>query len=55
MPATVKKLGKKWRVVEKSGRPVRNKAGTAVDGGGHSTRAKALSQARAINANQRKG
>jgi hypothetical protein len=53
MPAKVVKRGPKYRVVEPSGRVVKNKAGTAVDGGGHKTKAKALAQARAINANSK--
>lgn len=54
MPATVKKVGKKWRVVEAgNGRIVKNRAGTAADGGGHRTREEALRQARAINRGSR--
>ena len=49
MPATVKRVGAKWRVVEPSGKVVKNAAGTAVDGGGHRSREAALRQARAIN------
>ena len=52
MPATTKKVGTKWRVVEPGGRLVRNKKGTAVDGGGHDTETGAKRQARAINANK---
>lgn len=52
MPATVKKVGKKWRVVETSGKLVRRK-GTPVDGGGHRTREAAQRQARAINRGSR--
>lgn len=51
MPATVKKQAGKYRVVEPNGRLVRNKAGTPVDGGGHTTESAAKQQARAINAN----
>ena len=52
MPTTVKKIGKKWRVVEKgNGRLARNQANTPSDGGGHNTRAEALAQVRAIYAN----
>lgn len=50
MPATTAKRGKKFRVVESDGRLVLNKAGTPVDGGGHTSEAKAKRQARAINA-----
>lgn len=49
MPIELKKLRGKWRVVESSGRLVRNSAGTPVDGGGHRTRVGALKQAEAIN------
>lgn len=50
MPVTVKKVGKKWRVVEAaSGNIARNKGGTALDGGGHESREKAVSQSRAVN------
>ena len=51
MPATVKEKAGKWRVVEPNGRLVRNKSGTPIDGGGHSSRLKAMKQARAVNAN----
>ena len=50
MPATVKKQGEKYRVVESStGKLVLNPAGTPVDGGGHDSYPKASAQARAIN------
>lgn len=53
MPATVKKEGAKYRVVEaETGQPV-TKDGKAVDGGGHLSKSMADQQARAINANQR--
>lgn len=52
MPVKATKRGNKYRVVEaKSGKIAKNKSGTAVDGGGHSSETKAKSQARAINAN----
>jgi len=52
MPVKVKKSGDKFRVVEAStGKIAKNKGGTAVDGGGHSSKGKASAQARAINAN----
>lgn len=50
MPASVKKVGQKYRVVEPGGKLVRNNAGTPIDGGGHKTEAKASAQARAVNA-----
>lgn len=53
MPVTVAKRGTKFRVVEgRGGKIVKNRAGTAVDGGGHSSKARASAQARAINANR---
>ncbi len=51
MPATVKLIRGKYRIVEPSGKLMKNKAGTTVDGKGHLTRQAALRQARAINAN----
>ena len=51
MPATVKKRGDKYRVVEKDGSLVRNDQGTPVDSGGHDKRTRAEKQARAVNAN----
>lgn len=52
MPVMVKKLGKKYRVVEVvTGNPATNKAGTALDGGGHKSKHDAQSQASAVNAN----
>jgi len=52
MPASVKYLNKKWRVVEANGSLVRNKAGTPVDGGGHSSKQEAINQMLAINISQ---
>lgn len=50
MPLTTEKRGKKWRVIEKNtGKIAKNAAGTAMDGGGHSTQNKAKSQIRGIN------
>ena len=54
MPATVAKRGEKYRVVEGDGSLVKNNSGTPVDSGGHATRAAAVRQAQAINANKRK-
>lgn len=52
MPVKVMKQGKVYRIVEaESGKVVKNNAGTAVDGGGHKTKPKAVKQAAAINAN----
>ena len=51
MPATVSKRGEKWRVVEAdSGVIVKNAKGTAVDGGGHESKYRAIAQARAVSA-----
>lgn len=50
MPAKVIKRGDKYRVVEPSGKLVKRN-GKPVDGGGHTSKAKAQKQARAINAN----
>jgi len=52
MPAQVRKLGKKFRVVEidhGQAKLIRNAKGTPVDGGGHERRQDADAQARAIN------
>lgn len=48
MPVRIKKQGRKFRVVEPSGKLAR-RGGTPVDGGGHNSRAKAQRQANAIN------
>ena len=49
MPASVKRVGGKYRVVEPSGKALKNKAGGAADGGGHKSKASATKQAQAIN------
>ncbi len=55
MPAKVERRGNKYRVVEaETGRLVRNRRGTPVDGGGHATLKKAREQAAAINISQRR-
>ncbi len=51
MPVHVEKRGKIFRVVESSRRIAKNKAGTALDGGGHLTKLRAQQQAKAVNAN----
>lgn len=52
MPVRVKRVGGKFRIVEtKTDSISTNKGGTAVDGGGHSSRERAMAQAAAINAN----
>jgi len=52
MPVIVAKRDQKYRVVEKDGTIAKNSAGTAVDGGGHTTFEAARAQAVAINARQ---
>jgi len=54
MPASVDLRDGKWRVVEPSGKVVTNKGGTAVDGGGHTSKDRAIAQAAAINLRVRK-
>lgn len=49
MPVSVKKRGGKYRLVEPGGKIAKNKAGTAIDGGGHDSQAKAKRQADAVN------
>lgn len=50
MPVSVAKRGKKFRVIEKAtGKIAKNKAGTAIDGGGHTTMAQAVKQVGAVN------
>jgi hypothetical protein len=51
VPVTVKREGKKFRVVEAStGNIANNAAGTPADGGGHTSKIQADKQTRAINA-----
>lgn len=53
MPVCVARKGMKWRLVEcKTGKVVKNSAGTAVDGGGHNSKSHAQKQANAINIHQ---
>ncbi len=50
MPVKVKKIAGVFRVVESSTEKVtKNRAGTAVDGGGHRSRAAAIRQVNALN------
>ena len=52
MPNKARKRGKKWRVMHdtpKGPRLTKNKAGTAIDGGGHSSKKAAQKQATASN------
>lgn len=57
MPVKAAKRGDKWRVVEaSSGKVARGPGGGSVKKGGHSSKAAAQAQARAINASlHRKG
>jgi hypothetical protein len=48
MPAYARKVEGKWRVVERDGTLVKRN-GKAVDGGGYTTKEKAIAQAAAIN------
>jgi len=53
MPVRAAKRGKKFRVIESgTGKIAKNKAGTALDGGGHPSLAKAKGQASAVNISQ---
>jgi len=55
MPVCVKKIKDKYRVVECSDNSIAtNRSGTAIDGGGHKTRAAAIKQMRAVNASLEK-
>lgn len=55
MPVKTVKKGSKFRVVESStGKIVKNKKGTSIDGGGHSTRDKAVKQVQAVNLSERR-
>ena len=51
MPVTCKLIGGKHRVVGPNGKVETNNAGTAVDGGGHTSRMACMKQAAAINSN----
>ena len=48
MPISVKRIGKRYRLVEPDGTIAKNDRGTAIDGGGHSTKDRAEAQSRAI-------
>ena len=49
MPVKVVKRKDKYRIVEPDGKIAKSKNGKALDGGGHSSRSKAIKQLRAIN------
>lgn len=54
MPVKAEKRGRKFRVIESdTGKIARNFGGTALDGGGHTTKKKATAQARAVNRRER--
>ena len=54
MPASVARREGLWRVIESDGKLARNKAGSLVDGGGHTSKSAAEAQVRAINSNKAK-
>ena len=50
MPYVVRKIGGKYRLIEKAtGKIGKNKAGTAIDGGGSTSKAKLDRQRDAVN------
>jgi hypothetical protein len=50
MPVTIRKRGDKFRIVEQqTGNIAKNKGGTAIDGGGHGSKAQAVKQVGAVN------
>lgn len=49
MPVKAKKIKGKWRIVDPDGVITKNRAGTAVDGGGHASMEAAMHQVNAIN------
>lgn len=54
MPVMIKKIGNKYRVVEKAtGKISRTKSGKPIDGGGHPSKLAGNKQVRAINASLR--
>ncbi len=52
MPVKVRKRANKYRLIDPNGRIAKNSHGTSLDGGGHTSKAKATRQQRAINANK---
>lgn len=53
MPVSVARRKGIFRIIEATtGKIAKNKAGTAVDGGGHSSRKRATSQVAAINSSK---
>ena len=49
MPVRVMKHGPKFRVIESNGNIAKNSSGSALDGGGHSTKNAAVKQVQAVN------
>ena len=54
MPVHTEKKGDKWRILDPDDSVIKNNSGTAVDGGGHDAKSRAISQAQAINMNMRR-
>lgn len=55
MPVKVEKRGPKYRVVESVGHKIaKNRSGSSLDGGGYSTKDKAVKQVQAVNISLRK-
>lgn len=55
MPVKVQKKGDKFRVVESAtGKVAKNSSGTAIDGGGHRSKDKAVKQVQAVNIAERR-
>ena len=53
MPLRVERRNRAWRLVEPDGDIAKNRAGTALDGGGHKSKGQAERQRRAIEANRK--
>lgn len=55
MPVKTIKRGPKFRVIESlTGKIAKNSKGTPLDGGGHSTKDKAIKQVQAVNISERR-
>lgn len=52
MPVHVEKRGDKWRIIGPDGKIEKTSKGHDRDGGGHSSKAKAMAQMRAMNASK---
>ncbi len=53
MPYKIAKRGKKFRILDQNGRIAKNRAGTAMDGGGHNTERGAKRQVNAVSMSER--